>query len=186
MKNKLVVLITLVVMTAVIAFAYFGYNMLKDDYEEAKTTTSGQSSVAKVKAADFSVIDHTGKTVTLSDFKGKPVVLNFWASWCPPCRGEMPAYQKIYEESKDKGVVFMMVDLTDGQRETIDKAKQFIKDNDYTFDVYFDTKMNAADAYSVSSIPMSIFIDKNGNVVKSYTGGIDEDTIRSNVEAILQ
>jgi cytochrome c biogenesis protein CcmG/thiol:disulfide interchange protein DsbE len=79
-----------------------------------------------------------------------------------------------------------MVNLTDGQRETIDIAKKFVKDNNYKFNIYFDVNSDAANNYGISSIPDSIFIDKSGNIVNSYEGAIDEATIQSNIETILK
>lgn len=126
-----------------------------------------------------------GNNVSLSDFKGKPVVINFWASWCPPCKAEMPDYEKMYKEYASKGVVFMMVDLTDGSRETVPIAKKFLQDNGYTFTAYFDVKGSAASAYGISSIPTSLFVDKNGNVASGYIGMIDAVKMRNSIETIL-
>ena len=90
-------------------------------------------------APDFTVLDYDGKEVKLSAFKGKPVVLNFWASWCGPCKSEMPDFNEIYQEYKDQ-ICFMMVNLTDGTQETMEKAKAYVDGQGYSFPVYFDTK----------------------------------------------
>ena len=94
----------------------------------------------KVFAPDFTVYDADGNEVHLSDFRGKPVVLNFWASWCGPCKMEMPDLEKAYQEYGDQ-IQFMLVDLTDGSQETVEKASAFIKEQGYTFPVFYDTAM---------------------------------------------
>lgn len=130
----------------------------------------------KMKAPDFTVYDKDGKEVRLSSLFGKPIVLNFWASWCPPCKGEMPHFNKVYADVK-KDVIFMMVDMVDGQRETADKGKKYVEDQGFTFPVYFDTDQEAATVYGIASIPTTIFIDKDGYIVTGAQGAIDEETL---------
>jgi len=167
--------------------ATLGYNMLSKNYKpQEDSLSSSQTQAKKTPALDFIVQDMDGKNVSLSDFKGKPIVLNFWASWCPPCKAEMPDYEKIYQQYNAKGVVFMMVNMTDGSRETTSIAKQFLKDNHYTFTAYFDVKYNASNAYGISSIPESVFIDSDGNIVNSYEGSINAATMRKNIEVLLK
>lgn len=172
---------------AVVGFVLFmfvvslGYQFLtsnfNNDNNDVDQNISGQ--VAK----DFTVIDVDGKEVSLSDFKGKPVVVNFWASWCPPCKVEMPYFNDVYKELGDE-VQFMMVNLVDGSRETVDTAKAFIKDNGYEFPVFFDTDQNAAIAYGIYSIPTSIFIDAEGKVVRSITGTMTKADLLAEIENI--
>jgi cytochrome c biogenesis protein CcmG/thiol:disulfide interchange protein DsbE len=183
MKTK-GLLIGTVIFIIFLTIAYFSYENLSKNYN---TTSSEMSSKGnKPSAADFTVIDANGKNVKLSDFKGKPVVVNFWASWCPPCKSEMPHFNKLYEEYSPKGVVFLMVDMPDGQRETVDIAKKYISQNGYKFDIYFDVNGDAANKYSVDSIPRSLFINKDGTLQKSITGAINESTLKSNLDLILQ
>lgn len=178
MKQGSKVLIGVAVFVAILLIAYLSYTALKSNYS-VKGNESSQSAKA---APDFTVQDGSGKDVKLSDFKGRPVVVNFFASWCPPCKAELPDFEKMYKEYGKSGVVFMMVDLTDGQRETKAIAQQFVKSNNYTFPVYYDIKSDAADTYNISSIPDTLFIDKDGNIVKSYVGAINEAVIKSNIE----
>lgn len=117
------------------------------------------------KAPDFKVTDANGKEIKLSDYIGKPVLLNFWASWCPPCKAEMPDFEAAYKEYGED-VVFLIVNLTDGIYETIGTAKKYISDMGYTFPIVFDTSSEAANAYSVTGIPNTYFIDKDGYIVK--------------------
>lgn len=102
------------------------------------------------------VEDKDGNTIRLSDFLGKPVIVNFWASWCGPCQSEMPDFDTFYTEYGDD-IVFMMVNLTDGSRETKESAQKFIDENGYSFPVYFDTDLNGASTYGASSIPATYF-----------------------------
>ena len=138
----------------------------------------------KNTAPDFTVLDANGKKTRLSDNFGKPIVINFWATWCPPCKRELPDFDKLCTEYGDK-VVFMMVNLTDGRRDTVDGTKNFVSKNGYTFPVYFDTEYNGADAYNVSSIPQTTFIDANGNVYTTRIGAMNETVIRSYINALL-
>ena len=138
----------------------------------------------KNTAPDFTVLDANGKKIRLSDNFGKPIVINFWATWCPPCKRELPDFDKLCMEYGDK-VVFMMVNLTDGRRDTVDGTKNFVSKNGYTFPVYFDTENNGAAAYNVSSIPQTTFIDANGNVYTTRIGAMNEAALRSYIAALL-
>lgn len=138
----------------------------------------------KNTAPDFPVLDADGNTVRLSDMFGKPVVINFWATWCPPWKRELPDFDRLCREYGDR-VVFMMVNLTDGRRDTVDGTKKFVSEKGYTFPVYFDTGLSGAKAYSVSSTPQTTFIDANGNVFATRIGAMSEAALRSYINAIL-
>lgn len=183
MNQRTKVIIGAAAFALLLVLAALGYNLLAPKYLQREDFLSSQA--AKAAAPDFTVQDADGNSVSLSDFKGEPVVLNFWASWCAPCKAEMPDYEEMYQEYGPKGVVFMMVNLTDGDRETIDTAKKFLSDNHYTFPVYFDTKFSASDAYGISGIPNSIFIDRDGNVASTHEGMMDGAAMKKNIEKIL-
>jgi thiol-disulfide isomerase/thioredoxin len=186
MKKQTKIIIGIAAFALLLLLATLGYNLLAPKYSQQDDSLSNSSQAEKNAAPDFTIQDASGKDVSLSDFKGEPIVLNFWASWCPPCKAEMPDYEEMYQQYSSKGVVFMMVNLTDGKRETTDRAKQFLSDNDYTFPVYFDTTLSAAAAYEIYAIPKSIFIDQDGNVVNSYEKMIDAATIEENIEKLLE
>lgn len=129
----------------------------------------------KDKAIDFKLKDLTGKEVSLSDFKGKRVFLNFFATWCPPCRAEMPEMQKLYAETKDSDLVILAVDLG----EDAETVSNFISDNKYSFKVLLDSNNIAAEKYQISSIPSSYFIDKDGFIVNKHIGGMTIQDMKS-------
>ncbi len=135
-------------------------------------------------APDFRVYDQQGREVKLSDFEGKPVVLNFWASWCGPCKMEMPDFQKKYEALQGQ-VHFVMVNLTDGVGETVDSAHSFLLSQGYTFPVYYDTTSQAANTYYIQSIPTTFFINAEGKLIAQATGAIDEATLDKGIAMIL-
>ncbi|MCL2337841.1 MAG: TlpA family protein disulfide reductase [Firmicutes bacterium] len=184
-NTRTLTLITVLVLLIIVgAFAYhrLGGEAAPQNDNPAKQN-SGQVENGRKKAPDFTVVDVNGKNVSLSKLFGKPMVLNFWASWCPPCRGEMPEFNKVYG-SVGSQVTFVMVDLTDGRRETKESGMRFIKEQDFSFPVYFDTKQDAATQYAVGAIPTTIFIDRDGNIVKELQGAIDEGTLLQQIELL--
>lgn len=137
----------------------------------------------KVEAPDFTVEDADGEEVKLSDYVGKPIVLNFWASWCSPCKSEMPEFNAAWEELEGE-VQFLMVNMTDGSRETVDTAKEYVEGQGFSFPVFFDTGSEAAMAYSAYSLPTTYFIDAEGYVVARAVGAIDRDTLQKGLDLI--
>ena len=136
-------------------------------------------------APDFTVLNADGQEVNLSDFRGKPVVLNFWATWCGYCVKEMPAFEEIYQQM-GSDIHFLMINVTDGVQETVDKASAFIADSGYTFPVYYDTQYSATLAYGAYSLPMTFFFDADGYAIAQAKGAIDKDTLLQGIEMITE
>lgn len=149
---------------------------------EASQTEQGEET-EKIEAPDFTVLDMDGNSVKLSDMIGKPIVLNFWASWCSPCKKEMPEFNEVYEEVGED-ITFMMINLVDGQRETVEKGTKYVKNQGFTFPVYFDAEQEAASTYGIRSIPLTLFIDKDGYIITGAQGTIDAETLKKGIELI--
>ncbi len=146
---------------------------------------SGGETEPQELAPDFTMVDAEGNEVKLSDFFGKPIVLNFWASWCGPCKSEMPDFNEIYLEKGDE-IHFLMVNLTDGYQETMERAKAFLEESGYSFPVYYDVKSDAAMTYGVTSIPMTYFIDATGAPVAYGRGALSAETLLQGIEMITE
>ena len=152
--------------------------------EEDDTRAEADEAVELTLAPDFVVYDGAGQEVRLSDLRGKPVVVNFWASWCSPCKYEMPDFEDAFL-TYGEDVHFMMVNMTDGGRETVEVAKAFLEEQGYTFPVYYDTAYNAAITYGVNAIPASYFIDAEGNAIARAAGVLDRETLQVGIDMIL-
>jgi len=181
MKDKKSFLLLLVAFAVVLVGAAVLYNTFGD--APVPGTVAQPQDAQRVEAPDFTVIDGEGNEVKLSDFRGKPVVLNFWASWCGPCKSEMPAFDEKYRQLGDE-VVFMMINATDGGRETVDTAKEFISDSGYSFPVYYDTMYEANYFYGVTALPTTFFIDAEGYAVGYTSGAMSEAFLQQCIDLI--
>lgn len=139
----------------------------------------------KMPAPDFTVYDRDNNEVHLSDFLGKPVVLNFWASWCGPCKNEMPDFNEAYTELGQE-VQFLMVNMTTSARESFEKATAFIDEQGFSFPVLYDLDSDAAAAYGIYSLPTTLFIDAQGYGVAQATGTIDRATLEKGIGMITE
>ncbi len=200
-KNKKQLLILIVVLVIIIGGSTFLYQRYKGAVDmtlpDNRTESAGNSETAgtepaeseaerePVTAPDFTVTDQDGNEVTLSELRGKPVVLNFWASWCPPCKGEMPEFNKVYEELGEE-VHFMMIDAVDGSRETVESGAAYIAEQEYTFPVYFDVGQTVIMQYGVRAFPSTLFIDAQGIIVTGYEGAMDEAMLRQGIEMSME
>lgn len=158
-------------------------NATSETDSENKSDDASATEPELTLAPNFTVYDLEGNEVHLTDFFGKPIIVNFWASWCGPCKMEMPDFDAAYNTYKDD-IVFLMVNMTDGSRETVEVASEFIADSGYTFPVYYDTQYSAAITYSVASLPTSYFLNSQGELVAHAKGAIDAETLQRGIDMI--
>lgn len=194
MKNKKMVLILVLVFVVLLGGAYVLYSRFSDDFKQEQlsgqaasnagdSASSGADGKEKQAAPDFTVYDADGNAAQLSDYIGKPIVLNFWASWCGPCKNEMPEFNEKSIELEGK-VQFLMVNMTDGSRETLDTAKAYVESEGFTFPVLYDMDIDAANTYRVYSLPTTYFIDENGGLTARASGTIDAATLQKGIDMI--
>ena len=193
-QKKSLILIALIGILLIVG-AYFLYQNLDDKFgisqlatlpqqtEPATTASDDQTASSSYFMPDFTVYDIQGNPYRLSDFVGKPVVLNFWASWCGPCKSEMPDFETAYQKYGQE-IHFLMVNMTDGVQETVQSASGFISDIGYNFPVYYDTDSDAAMTYGVASIPTTFFIDAEGNGVAWSSGALSMDMLEQGIGMI--
>jgi thiol-disulfide isomerase/thioredoxin len=192
MMNKTWKLLILVLaLVLLIGGASVLYNRLGEDMDTQQLAVDPTQSPEEtagtepntIPAPDFTVYDADGSEVRLSDYFGKPIVVNFWASWCGPCRMEMPEFEEKYQELGGE-IHFLMINMTDGSRETVESASEFIAEAGYTFPVFYDTASIAAYTYGAYSLPTTFFIDAQGNAVAQATGAISGETLQRGIDMI--
>lgn len=200
MQSKLKWVIIAAAAVVLFVGVYFLYDNLKDKYapdqfsdfqtneqdesDEPSVTSddSSQEDEIDYSAPDFTVLDADENSVKLSDYFGKPIVLNFWASWCYYCKEEMPDFNQAYLDNSD--IQFMMVNVTDGSQETLSSAKKFIEDSEFEFPVFYDTELDAAITYGASGLPMTVFINKDGELVTYARGLLSAENLQKGIELI--
>lgn len=189
MKKNIKWIILAVLLIGIIVGASFLYNKLSHNYHQDHLMNESQiqddtESKNVNTAPNFTVLDHEGNEVKLSDYQGTPVVLNFWATWCYYCKLEMPDFNEAYQKYPD--VQFLMVNATDGTRETISSAKEYIHKENFQFDIFFDTQLEAVNAYYVTGFPSTFFIDKEGYLIAYANGRLDMDALEKGISMIKE
>ncbi|MBQ9167215.1 MAG: TlpA family protein disulfide reductase [Oscillospiraceae bacterium] len=205
MNKKKIVLVTALVLVVVLVGAYALYDQfggevglgiadgaqtnetaevtnIGDTIHTAETTAATETTAFEA-APDFIFYDFSGNPRKLSEFRGKPVVLNFWASWCGPCKSEMPEFEVAYQTYGEQ-IQFLMMNLTDGYRETVESAQGYISTNGYTFPVFYDRDMDGSIAYHVTGVPVTYFIDAEGNLIAWFSGAISGEKLQMGIDLI--
>ena len=191
-RKQVKLLVLILVLVGVLGGAAVLYPRLSEQVTDAAPAVTEDDAPAetdtepeKVLAPDFTVYDADGTEVKLSDLRGKPVIVNFWASWCDSCKRGMPGFEDAYLEYGEE-IAFLMVNMTDGGRETVETAAEFVAGAGYTFPVYYDTAYSAAIAYGVNAIPASYFIDGEGCAVARAAGALDRETLQIGIDMLLE
>lgn len=162
----------------------------EDVSEDKEENKEDESKETVVPAIDFTLKDQFGNEHTLSDYKGKTVFLNFWATWCGPCRSEMPDIQKLYETYDTEGdnAVIILGVAAPGLGQEKDEAgiKAFLDENGYTYPTLMDTTGDLFSEYGISSFPTTFMIDREGNVFGYVSGALNEDMMKNIIEQTLE
>jgi len=151
-------------------------------------TASAQNAPAPqtgFRAPDFTLDDPNGETFTLSQLQGQAILVNLWATWCPPCRAEMPTIEKMYEEYKSQGFVVLALNVT--YQDDPLAVVPFVQQRGLTFPILLEETGDTAFAYQLRSLPSSYFIDRQGTISDVVIGGpMSESLLRTEIERILQ
>jgi cytochrome c biogenesis protein CcmG/thiol:disulfide interchange protein DsbE len=153
---------------------------------------SGSSTAGKIPAPqkgflapDFELKTLAGETTKLSDLRGQAVLINLWATWCPPCREEMPTLEKMYNEYKEQGLVILGVNMT--YQDDSQAVLPFVQKYELTFTILLDETGRVGNAYQVKSLPSSYFIKRDGMINEVVIGGpMTEALLRTRIESILK
>lgn len=151
-------------------------------YSVYSAATKDERSVLQVgdQAPNFTLTDLQGTPHTLADYKGKGVVINFWGTWCKPCKKEMPALDRQYADFKDKGVAVLSINVA----ESTYAVENFVDRYDLTFPVAIDSKKSVMRAYNIDPLPTTILVDASGKVTNIITGEMTEVDIKRYMQMI--
>jgi thiol-disulfide isomerase/thioredoxin len=138
---------------------------------EQSNTENNTASAVKAVIPEFELLDVNGNPVNLKNFKGKKLFVNMWASWCPPCRAEMPSIEKLYKSSDSNKVAFVMVSLDDN----FEKAKKYVSKKKLKLPIYYPQR-SLPGMFNVQSIPASFIFDESGNLIQAIEGSADYNT----------
>jgi peroxiredoxin len=147
----------------------------QDGIAQAPLTQPGQ------RAPDFSLTSLSGEPVKLSDYSGQVVLINMWATWCPPCKAEMPTIDQYYQAHRDDGFVVLAVN----SQEKADSVNSFIQDSGFTFPVLLDDQATVMDQYNVLGLPTSFIISRDGTIQHTHTGQITKDQLEQYIDPLL-
>lgn len=165
--------------------AGFAWIIVSADRSGASTSGKIPAPQQGFLAPDFELKTTTGESVKLSDLRGQAVLVNLWATWCPPCRAEMQSIEKVYREYKDEGFTVLAVNMT--RQDQLSAVAPFVKEQGLTFPILLDETGEVANAYQLQSLPSSYFIRRDGVINEVVIGGpMSEALLRTRIEDILK
>lgn len=203
MKKAWFPIITVLLLTAILVVNIskeFGNDEKSDlnpaDYQDgASVAADTESNSERVKnsigleegktAPDFKLETLSGETVKLSDYRGQVVLINFWASWCPPCKAEMPHMEEFYKENKEKQFTILAVNLTNMDR-GMDEIQSFVNDYGLTFPILLDQDGKTGTEYQAHAIPTSYIVDQKGVIIHKITGPMSKDMMNDMVSSLIK
>lgn len=162
----------------------FAQSQSENNIENSSTSENDEED--KIEAIDFTLYDQYGKKHKLSDYKGKTIFLNFWATWCPPCKAEMPDIEKLYKEynkNNDDVVIMGVASPNLGNEGDQEYIENFLEEEGYTFPVVFDEGGELVYRYGFSSFPSTIIVDKDGYITQYVPGSMNKDTMKYLIES---
>ena len=178
-----------------LVIAGFGYQELQKEAErQAEKQAEADEDAAQeekeateyAEAPDFTVWDQDGKQTSLKEIlEGKPAVINFWTSKCPPCREEMPDFEEMYQEMKDQ-VQFIMVDGVGCMGETEESGRAYVEEQGFTFPVYYDKEMDAVINYGIQAFPTTYILNSEGRLVTGGSGMISRETLQELLDEVME
>jgi len=174
-----------IILYTLVLIASAAWILISADSSETGATEAAPAPQVGFSAPDFTLNTPTGESFTLSEQQGQAVLVNLWATWCPPCRAEMPAIQKMYAEYKDQGFVVLAVDMT--YQDDPFGVVPFVNEYGLKFPILLDETSDVAQAYQVRSLPSSYFINRHGTITDVVIGGpMSETLLRTNIEKALK
>ena len=193
MKKNLLTIAILIIAVAIIVVNIWKPSDVESEKKISSEKEANTKEVSEIeqqsslevgaKAPDFELKTLDGQQVKLTDFRGKKVILNFWATWCPPCKAEMPHMQNFYLKNQNKDVTLLAVNLTSSDK-GLDVVDEFVKDYQLTFPILLDTEGVVGNMYKVYSIPTSYILDSKGIITQKIGGPMDEDRMNQLITSI--
>jgi cytochrome c biogenesis protein CcmG/thiol:disulfide interchange protein DsbE len=166
---------------ALIAFGFLALLVWGMLNKEPITGLSGVTMVNR-PAPDFILTTFKGTTISPEDLRGKPVVINFWASWCPPCRVEAPLLERTWRAYKNRGLIFLGVNIQDRKEDALNYIREF----NITYPNGPDPTGEIAINYGVSGLPVTFFVSRKGEVVRRWVGAVEKSVLSGSIEEIMQ